>query len=212
MVETNASSAAPIVVALNFERPSVFALRRAAEIFRRSPALSLELVNVLEGVPELGNGEQRAPETAERLRKFVRENLGDPGAVAGRQVGIHVRAGDVAEEIATFAREVEAQLVVVGSHGREGMLKKILGSTSERVLACSTVPVLLATGDPSREPPAIDPVCVNCRRERASTRGRSWWCARHAEHHPRAHTYSFREEWPAALHDSEVDASAVDHA
>lgn len=42
------------------------------------------------------------------------------------------------------ARQVEADLIVVGSHGRGGMARVVLGSVAAKVVAQSTIPVLVA--------------------------------------------------------------------
>jgi nucleotide-binding universal stress UspA family protein len=203
MAETNASSPAPIVVAIDFDGPSVFALRRAAEIFRRSPAAELEVLHVLRARSE-DEGRDRAEvkRTVDRVREFVAAKLGDPSTLAGRHVGIHVRWGDVPLEIVRFAGDADAQLIVVGSHGRHGLAKQILGSTSERILELSSIAVVIASGDPSREAPTIEPPCPLCVTERRRSGGARWWCARHGEHHARAHSYSFRQEWSSGSHDS----------
>ena len=46
--------------------------------------------------------------------------------------------------IAHSAQQVEADLVVVGSHGRTGVARLMLGSVAARVVAESPVPVLVA--------------------------------------------------------------------
>lgn len=55
--------------------------------------------------------------------------LEDSGAAAG---------------IAQTAREINADLIVVGSHGRTGIARLMLGSVAARVVAESPVPVLVA--------------------------------------------------------------------
>lgn len=42
------------------------------------------------------------------------------------------------------ARQVEADLIVVGSHGRGGVARVVLGSVAAKVVAQSTIPVLVA--------------------------------------------------------------------
>lgn len=42
------------------------------------------------------------------------------------------------------ARQVEADLIVVGSHGRGGVARVVLGSVAAKVVAQSTLPVLVA--------------------------------------------------------------------
>jgi hypothetical protein len=38
--------------------------------------------------------------------------------------------------------------------------------------------------------PEIEPPCAQCVAARAASQGKQTWCARHLEHHARAHTYS----------------------
>jgi nucleotide-binding universal stress UspA family protein len=213
MVATIASSPAPIVVPIDFDQPSVYALRRGAEIFRRSPAFELELLHVVEHarISEVeSDWTGVVTRSAKKLQEFMRAKLGDPSTLAGRQVGLHVRTGNVADEIVRFADEVGAQLIVVGSHGRKGLVKKILGSTSEKVLELAHTSVVIASGDPSAEAPAIEPPCPACQSVRRASKGQEWWCARHAATHPPGHSYSYRSEWPSELHDSEVIPTGID--
>src|SRR5215207_7079982 len=46
--------------------------------------------------------------------------------------------------IVQSARQVEADLIVVGSHGRTGVARLMLGSVASRVVAESPIPVLVA--------------------------------------------------------------------
>ncbi|HVX38229.1 MAG TPA: universal stress protein [Gemmatimonadaceae bacterium] len=67
-------------------------------------------------------------------------------------------AGDVAEEVCRRARESEADLIVMTTHGRTGLSRAWLGSVAEAVVRRATTPVLLLRdmhGDPSRIP-ALD--------------------------------------------------------
>lgn len=55
----------------------------------------------------------------------------------------HVRFGDPGREIATFAEQIQADLVVMPSHGRTGFSRILLGSVAERVLRLAHCPVLI---------------------------------------------------------------------
>jgi len=51
------------------------------------------------------------------------------------------------EGIIDAAKTLEADLIVMGSHGRHGFEKVLLGSTTQRVLSRTSLPVLVVRGD-----------------------------------------------------------------
>lgn len=53
-----------------------------------------------------------------------------------------LREGDAATEILAASDELKASMIVMGTHGREGLAHLILGSVAEKVLRKSNVPVL----------------------------------------------------------------------
>jgi nucleotide-binding universal stress UspA family protein len=55
---------------------------------------------------------------------------------------IFMRKGNVVQEILAQAKASRADLVVIGSHGRGGVQRLVLGSVAERVLRLATCPVL----------------------------------------------------------------------
>ena len=57
----------------------------------------------------------------------------------------HVRKGVAEEEIITAVRELNADLIVMGTQGRTGFDKLLLGSVAESVIEESPVPVLTVT-------------------------------------------------------------------
>jgi nucleotide-binding universal stress UspA family protein len=70
--------------------------------------------------------------------------LGDDHGVA---VERHLRRGSPHEEIVDAARDYGADLVVMGTHGRRGFSRiASAGSTTERVVRLTTVPVLVVGG------------------------------------------------------------------
>lgn len=54
----------------------------------------------------------------------------------------HVREGRPVEQIQTIAGELDADLIVVATHGRSGLDHMLLGSTTEKLLRKASVPVL----------------------------------------------------------------------
>jgi nucleotide-binding universal stress UspA family protein len=87
------------------------------------------------------------PEIDERIDEEANALLARSGDVAkgyGAQAKTCVRVGSVVDAILACIAETGADLVVVGTHGRSGISRAILGSVSEGVLRESTVPVLIA--------------------------------------------------------------------
>jgi nucleotide-binding universal stress UspA family protein len=57
--------------------------------------------------------------------------------------------GDPAREIVRKAKEIPCDLIVMGTHGRTGLLRLVLGSVAERVMRSAPCPVLTV------KPPAV---------------------------------------------------------
>jgi nucleotide-binding universal stress UspA family protein len=58
-----------------------------------------------------------------------------------------VRTGLAHEDIRDYAEEIDADVIVLGSEGRSGLDRVLLGSVTENVLRTSTRPVLVITPD-----------------------------------------------------------------
>ena len=79
------------------------------------------------------------------IRKSVQTDL--KRVLVARQTSdiksaITVRAGNVVQEILAEAKSSRSDLVVIGSHGRGGVQRLVLGSVAERVLRLAPCPVL----------------------------------------------------------------------
>lgn len=70
----------------------------------------------------------------------LRERL---DAAQARGTTVVARIGDPGREIADYAAEVRAELIVLPSHGRTGVARMLLGSTAERVVRLAHCPVLV---------------------------------------------------------------------
>jgi nucleotide-binding universal stress UspA family protein len=62
-------------------------------------------------------------------------------------VETNIVEGSPARDIATYATENPTDLVVMGTHGRSGVDRLLLGSVAERVVRSSPVPVLTVRVD-----------------------------------------------------------------
>lgn len=65
-----------------------------------------------------------------------------------------VLSGSPATEIIRVAHQMEATMIVMGTHGRKGLVHTLLGSTTEEVIRKTAVPVF--TVSPNASSPAMD--------------------------------------------------------
>ena len=79
-----------------------------------------------------------------RVREALDELLEEKGLSA---VTCHVLIGQPANTVADLAEEIGAELVIVTSHGRTGIVRAALGSVAERVVRLSPCPVLVLKHD-----------------------------------------------------------------
>lgn len=85
------------------------------------------------------------PDPAEALR-VARRDLEDQAArLAGvlTVAGVRVEVGHAATAIAPLAREEDADVIVMSTHGRGGLTRLVMGSVATATLQHATVPVLL---------------------------------------------------------------------
>ncbi len=90
----------------------------------------------LPGIEELTNSAQK------RLDAFKAAHLEGQDL----PVVIKVLAGDPADEIAGYAAEVAATMIVIGAHGYSGVRHLVLGSTAEATLRRAQCPVFCVKG------------------------------------------------------------------
>jgi nucleotide-binding universal stress UspA family protein len=73
-----------------------------------------------------------------RMREFVETYFHDYPVADTRIV-----TGEIVEEILKYAKAKNIDLVILGTHGRQGMERAIFGSVVERVIMSSPLPVLV---------------------------------------------------------------------
>lgn len=86
------------------------------------------------------------------VRRFV-----DAESAPGVVMESRVRDGLAAGEILEFAIEMDADLLVIGTHGRSGFERLVLGSVAEKVLRKARCPVLTV---PPAQPDAVPAAAV----------------------------------------------------
>jgi nucleotide-binding universal stress UspA family protein len=80
-----------------------------------------------------------------KLLSRAEEQARKQGAVAETML-VEARGRRVADAIVAQAKKWKADVIVIGTHGREGLARVVLGSDAELVVRESPVPVLLVRG------------------------------------------------------------------
>jgi nucleotide-binding universal stress UspA family protein len=194
-----------IVVGLDFSELADRAFRQAYELASVSSTAEIHAIYVVPpaAVDPLTGHDAIAPTNAARLEegaaqlsKHVDALLSKLGGIlqSGMRVYSHFRIDVPWVGISRLAAEVEANVVIVGTHGRHGVARWLLGSVAEGVMRHAACPVLVIPLEAKvAELPKIEPACSMCIDARKTSKGSTLWCAQHREHHGRRHTYHQRD-------------------
>jgi nucleotide-binding universal stress UspA family protein len=140
-----------VLCPIDFSENARGALRYAAAIAAHFQApLTLLAVNdpLLEEAAALSAGPAHlADDTRRELERFFSHTFERPPKTAAADVRLDVVSGKPAPEILRVSRERACDLIVMGSHGSTGFRKLFFGSTTERVLRETSVPVLVTPGN-----------------------------------------------------------------
>src|SRR5918997_90491 len=91
-----------------------------------------------------GTEQARAKREAEKLLNEQVKRLESAGGSVAQS---HLRMGGATEEIVALGEEMEAGLIVVGSRGRGGLRRALMGSVSDAVVRYAHCPVLVVRGE-----------------------------------------------------------------
>jgi nucleotide-binding universal stress UspA family protein len=148
------SALQPIVVGLDFSEGSEVALVRAADLAERLHASLHLLYAKAVAAPTYGGDGPEEGSTEHHVLDFAARSLG--GAEALDVIGptaVVRRSEAPADAIVRYAADVEAGLVVVGTHGRKGVSHLLAGSVAEEVIRRAPCPVLTVPNAAARTTP-----------------------------------------------------------
>lgn len=85
------------------------------------------------------------PDNREQLKETAMEYLDKTKQHLGDDVPIHNRVedGDSADAILEVAKNMQADIIVMGTHSRSGLEKILMGSVAEKVLRQTAIPVFI---------------------------------------------------------------------
>ena len=155
-------TARPVIIGFDGSPTSQRAVREAAALFAPRRALvavvweagrafeaattpALEAPPVTLEIPAALAADQDAADAAERTAHH--------GVALAKDLGLEATGlavaddGTVADTLIRLAGKHDAQAIVLGTHGRGGVVKRLLGSTSDEVLRHAACPVVLVRDD-----------------------------------------------------------------
>jgi universal stress protein A len=129
-----------ILCPLDFEQGSLKALALAAQLAAQNGA-ELYLLHVCPKVLIPLGGSVTEPLMAEQSARQRLEEIATRD-LSGLKYELLVAAGDAAERVLSTQSERAADLIVMGTHGRSGLHRLMLGSIAERIVREAACPVL----------------------------------------------------------------------
>jgi nucleotide-binding universal stress UspA family protein len=133
-----------ILVPIDFSDSSEKALRYSAR-FAEQFGSSVTLLHVIQ--PAVYPADFGYPPTVvdtldEATRRQIQERLEEMGRELKQKTDVLVRLGQPYHEITSAAKELNADLIIIATHGRTGLKHVLMGSTAERVVRYAPCPVL----------------------------------------------------------------------
>ncbi len=188
-----------IVVAIDFFAPCEAAVKQALRIAGEHSGSELHAVYVID--PKAGGARSLRMQTQEvalgelpaRMRAYVLSQAEGSATARDLRLGIHIRLGQPVAGILQMTVDVQADLLVVGTNGHDGVRRVLLGSVAEELVHTAHCPVLTARPVGYQgllESDRVEPACPECIETRAQTAGTQWWCDQHRSTLRPMHTYS----------------------
>jgi nucleotide-binding universal stress UspA family protein len=184
-----------ILSAVSFDDTGDLALNEGARSARQHVGATLHVVHVVStpgGSPQVPADEPQVHGMLAEAQIQLRTRVEALESAEAIQVFGHVRPGTPVRGILQVAADIDADLIVVGTHKRMGVRKFMLGSVAERVLRDAHCPVLVAMPKNHArvaQEGLIEPPCPECLDIRTQTTDTGRWCERHSRATMRAHVY-----------------------
>lgn len=146
-----------ILAPIDGSRTSTRGLREAIRLAQHHKA-RLRLIHVVDAfviTPAFESG-RYVTDIQKSFREDGSRILRKAEALARKQklkvdsVMLEIFGGGAAEIIVGQARKWRADLIVIGTHGRRGVSRLVMGSDAEQIARSAPVPVLLVRSKPSR--------------------------------------------------------------
>ncbi len=134
-----------ILVPMDDSDPARMALEHACETYPDAELTVLHVTDPSDSdlYTKLTSGETSFEEYHQERIDEMFQRARTVAAKYDQSISTEMRAGKPSTEIVRFAEEAEVDHIVVGSHGRTGPSRVLLGSVAEHVVRRSPVPVTI---------------------------------------------------------------------
>jgi glycine betaine transporter len=142
-----------LVVAVDFSAPSLKALQTAIDLAQQLDGV-LHVIYVAD-MNEKKSREYEADGSNSVEMKIINEFKSQLEALVDKmsnneiEVQIGVEFGDPTVGIVRAAKEINADLIIMGTHGRTGIEHVLVGSVAESVLRKTTIPLICVRARPA---------------------------------------------------------------
>ena len=142
------------VIGMDFSDTAIKAARWATDYFAPGTATTLAFVIPPPDQPAFAGHLVPSSAAIEAVaREYADTHMSDlADSLKATVIRREIRVGNPHEEIVKLVKEIHADLVVIGPHGDRPRPRKFLGTTAERIVRTSPVPVLVATNPPAGRP------------------------------------------------------------
>ena len=134
-----------VLVPIDGSDPSMAALEYACSQHSDATITALYVSNVSFGQNRFmaGGSFREWKETEEQQAGELFEKVRENADTSGLQIETVHKFGDPLRYIVGYAEENNVDVIVIGSHGRDGVSRLALGSVAERVVRLAPMPVVV---------------------------------------------------------------------
>ncbi len=187
-MSTTHRSRTNILAAVDYSECSTAVIEQAVAMAKHHRPSELHILHVnLSGADDEEGLEGRRFELLEWLgaRLPSEENALDDISIVA-----HEANGDPWHVIVQTASDLVSDFVVLGTHGRKGLRRIMMGSVAEAVSRHAGCSVLVVRPKVHDQPLlTLEPPCGVCVEARINSQGAQLWCHDHVERHERRHTF-----------------------
>ena len=136
-----------ILLATDGSPDATLAAQSAIELCENTGS-ELHVVHVGEYLPTFYAATEQEPAELERdAERLLDEEAERIRAAGGRIAETHLRLGRPAQQIVNLSEDLGVGVIVVGSRGRGGLRRALMGSVSDSVVRHAHCPVFVVRGD-----------------------------------------------------------------